>query len=336
MKNIHCGIIGKGTIGSEIYKRTMDKGWNVDFIASSKGIYDDFSMKKKISELSDIKEHIKKISKIDVIFLCIPTFDDGKTAFKYIKNSMDCRIPVVTCEKGALSNYYPYLSSSINNGKIGYSATVGGGSRILPYLKQRVSGHIMEIHAVLNGTLNYIFDGLSKEKSMGVIVDEAQKLGFAEPGAKNPLEVINSEATKDVPMKTAILFNVSGLSHNKINAKKIHPKNIDDEYLEILLRESEKRRYIVSITRERKDKEDVLCGFRYDVDGWHISAGFKNIKENPLYRELVPNGVNNAILTSEGMFGKDGSYILKGPGAGAGPTSLSMMLDAEMILDKHN
>ncbi|MBS3090863.1 hypothetical protein J4217_00250 [Candidatus Pacearchaeota archaeon] len=47
---------------------------------------------------------------------------------------------------------------------------------------------------------------------------------------------------------------------------------------------------------------------------------------------MVPSGVNNAVLTSEGEFGKDGSYVLIGPGAGPGPTALSMVIDAEKIL----
>jgi len=49
---------------------------------------------------------------------------------------------------------------------------------------------------------------------------------------------------------------------------------------------------------------------------------------------LVPGGVNNSILICEGKYGIDGTYRLSGQGAGAGPTTSSMIKDAIRLLQK--
>ena len=327
------GIIGTGNIGSELHRKLKLKGWNVLWVISTDGIFDGLPKTRKIDDSKNYQKHLKGL---DLVFLAIPTLDDGYIAYNYIKNCLAKNIPIVTCEKGALSNYFTELESSLSLGKIGYSSTVGGGSRLLRYLKERVGAQVEEMHAVVNGTLNYIFSGLSEGRSLGEVVEETKKLGYAEPGAKHPLDVINSEAIDDVRMKSAILFNVCNLTTQKIRAKDIKPNKIKNSELKKLNREAQNRRYIVSIEKNDDKEEDVIWGFKHRVNNWCISAGFKHIDDNPLFRKLIPEGVDNAILISEGEFGRDGAYVLSGPGAGSGPTTNSMIIDAEAILSKRS
>ena len=314
------GIIGAGNIGSELYRKTKALGWDIKFVLKDDGVYKNFD-----ERIDELKFHKKYEKGIDLAFLAIPTLDDGNAAYKYIKSFIKESIPVVTCEKGALSNYFRYLRPYLD--KIGYSATVGGGTRLLRYLEERISPDVKEIHAVINGTLNYIFDEVSRGRSLGEVAEEAKKLGYAEPGAKNHLEVINKEATKDIPMKTSILFNISKLASNCVNAKNIKCNEIGEPELKKLIKESKKRRYIVSISKE-DNGEDIIGGFKHKIEDWIISAGFKDISENSLYSKLVPSGVNNSILICEGEHGINGTYVLSGQGAGAHPTASSMIKDA--------
>jgi aspartokinase/homoserine dehydrogenase 1 len=325
---VKVGIIGVGNIGSELYNRIRAKEWDISCVIDVDGVYNDVSKEKKLG--MNYLEHIKGLN---LLFLAIPTFDDGKTAFNYISSSLEERVPVVTCEKGALSNYFSELEQAVKDERIGYSATVGGGSRLLRFLHERVGPQVEEIHAVVNGTLNYIFDQVSRGRSLGEVVRETQTLGYAEPGAAHPLEVINKEAIGDVPMKTSILFNICNLTKQRIRAKDMKTYQINDSELKRLVKEAVNRRYIVSITKDVNNEEDVIGGFKHKVDDWYVSVGFKHIEENPLFRELIPSGVNNSVILSEGKFGKDGSYKLSGPGAGSGPTTNSMVIDAEKILN---
>jgi len=331
------GLIGYGRIGQEVKKRVLQKGWAVPVIAITSGIYD--SGEKKIDELNN---WLKYFEKVDVAVLCISTLDDGTIAYNYIKNLVEKGIPVVSSEKGALGNYFPELRPWI--GKIGYSATVGGGTRLLHWLKDRLTPGIKEIHLIINGTLNYIFDGLSRGRALDEVVEEAKKLGYAEPEAKEVLEVINTEACKDIPMKISVLLNICGFG--EIRAKNIDAQKIGGIGLKKLVREATFRRYIVSITRaerrveknecssiaKEENEEDVVGEFKFPINEWLVSGGFKNRTQNPLFLQLVPPGVNNAAL----IYGIDGTYILTGPGAGATPTVMgSIIQDIEDLLKRN-
>jgi homoserine dehydrogenase len=325
---MRIGIIGAGHIGSELYRRAKLLNWDVRFVLRSDGVYKDLA--EKIGELEN---YIDFLDDIDIGFLAIPTLDDGRIAFEYMKSLLGRDIPIVTCEKGALSNYFSDLENNL--GEIGYSATVGGGTRLLRYLEEIMNEYVEEMHSVMNGTLNYIFSELSSGRSLGEVVNETKTLGYAEPQAETPLEVINQEATGDVPMKCSILYNIcfGRLVSERMRAKDVRPQGIEDRGLKKLIREAGNRRYIVSITKENNE-EDVIGGFKHKVGDWNISAGFKNKSENPLFLRLIPSGVNNAVLVSEGLHGIDGTYILSGPGAGAGPTASSMIKDAIKLLSK--
>ena len=324
---MRVGIIGAGNIGSELFRRVKQLGWDVLFVLKSDGVY------KNLTEKVDVENYQEHIYQkyiftdiLDVVFLAIPTLDDGKAAFDYLSFYLSRNIPVITCEKGALSNYFFELEKWLDN--IGYSATVGGGTRLLRYAKEMISANTLEMHAVINGTLNYIFDEISRGRTLGEITSEAKRMGYAEPGTKDPLDIINQESVEDVPMKTAILFNICNLSPEVIKGKEILARKIQERDLIKLIRESSKRRFVVSIIKKNRNQNDSIGGFSYEVGEWIISGGFIDIAANPIFHELVPHGVNNAIIICEGKYGVDGIYRLSGQGAGAGPTASSMIKDA--------
>lgn len=313
------GIIGYGNIGQEVEKQVLKKDWVVSAIARTSGIYN--SKREKIDELENWREHFKKV---DITVLCIPTLDDGTIAYYYIDKLLENGIPVVTSEKGAWGNYGPELKPW--KAKIGHSAVVGGGTRIIHWIKERLSPETKQIHLIINGTLNDILDGVSRGRTIDEMIDEVKKLGYAEPGAKEVLEVINTEAGRDVPMKTAALINLCDLG--EIRAKDIEVQNLDEKYKDRLEREAVFRRYIVSFTK-KENEEDVIGGFHFKINDWYVSGGFKNRTQNPLFLQLVPPGVNNAAL----IYGPEGSYINTGPGAGPEATVRgSIMWDIENLL----
>lgn len=315
------GIIGYGKIGTEVGRRVLERNWEIGVVTNTSGVYKvpEKGLRIKVDEPSNWLNHFEKV---DIAVLCIPTLDNGKIAYDYIKTLVEKDIPVVTSEKGAFGNYFPELESWID--KIGYSAVVGGGTRMLHWLRDRLTPprHITEIHLIINGTLNYCLDGWDRGRDIDEVVEEAKKLNYAEPGAQNTLEVINTESCRDVPMKIASLLNVCNFG--KIRAKDIDIKRISGADLKKLARESHIRRHIVSIVRKENDDDiiDMIGGFKFEINDWCVSAGFKNKTENPLFRQLVPPGVNNAAL----IHGVDGTYILTGPGAGDTPTVMGAII----------
>lgn len=294
------GIIGHGIIGSELSRRCLERNWETIIVKRS----DDW---------------LDKLQKTDVACLCISTLDEGEAAFQYLSELAKHGILVVTSEKGALGNYSPELEPFIAQGMIGYSATVGGGTRMIHWLKERLSPDAKEVHLIINGTLNYIFDGLSRGRTLDEVVEETKKLGYAEPGSQDAMTVLRTEAHKDIPMKVSIVLNLCGFG--RIRAREIRPQMITEIDLKQLVREAAFRRYIISITKH-KGEDDIIGGFNFKIGEWHVSAGFKHRNHNPLFLQLVPPGVNNAAL----IHGVDGTYILTGPGAGATPTVVGSII----------
>ena len=319
-----AGLVGAGLIGSTLADKLCMDDWEVGFVARRSGVY------SSGERLGDLDSYDNYCDGVDVAFLAIPTLDDGSTAHEYMRTFLGHGIPVVTSEKGAMSNYFAELEPSLN--MIGYSATVGGGTRLLRYLREMSGSNVVEVHGVLNGTLNYVFDQVSRGRSLGEVVEETKRLGYAEPGAHNPVDVVNGEL-HDVAMKASIVFNSCGLATKRIRARDIEYTQIDGADLRRLVREAADRRFIVSITREDGDN-DMIGGFTYCIDGWNISAGFRRVQESPMFQQLIPSGVNNALMIVEGEYGSDGTYVVKGQGAGAKPTISSMMKDAERLTMK--
>ncbi len=318
------GFIGAGRIGRRLCQRIVAKGWMVPVIVTRSGVfrYYDIGLTEKI----DAQWRWLDYFDVDAACLVISTEDDGTIALNYMKSLLGRNIPVVTSEKGALGNYFPELEKWL--AKIGYNASVGGGTKMLEWAKKRVDAEVEEVYAVVNGTLNYGFDEMSRARTVYEVFGETKTLGYAEPGPATPLEIINKESCGDVPMKVAILFNhcFARYAGQYIRAGDITPQAISEADLNRLIREAAKRRYIVSITK-REPEEDTIGGFTHKIGDWIISGGFKDKNENPLFLRLVPSGVNNSLLICKGKHGKDGTPCLSGEGAGVDPTTSTMMED---------
>ncbi|HEX5456002.1 MAG TPA: hypothetical protein VFW77_01410 [Candidatus Saccharimonadales bacterium] len=272
---------------------------------------------------------------VDVAFLAIPSFDDGNTARDIIKGLVERGIPVVTAEKGALANHYAELDPIMD--RIGISATVGGGTQMTPALTRQLSTRTRQVHGVVNGTVNFVADGIANGRTAGQVIDEAVSLGYAEPGASNHLEVMNGELVGDIPKKASILWNTvfrpifapdQVLSHTDLKQPEL-----DQDGFNRLIAEAGSRRYILSIVREGDElpEEDTIVGFRQPVDDdWVIMGGFRRITDNPLFQPLKIAGPGNGAVIANGPNESDGTYVVaSGPGAGPGPTSAAMVLDAE-------
>ena len=323
-----AGIIGFGNIGKKLYEKLLENGWKVTFIVTSEHVFGDSPDNPK-----DKSENwLNYCRDVDIVFLAIPTFDDGRTAFNYITAVIEKGIPVVTCEKGALSNYFAELKPILN--RIGYSATVGGGSGMIHFLQRRFFSGIREVHAIVNSTMNYIWDDLGMGNPLGHIVEEVKRLGYAEPGEKDPIRIILGEAGPDVTKKTSILFNLCFRPKTILHAKDIKVV-LTDEMVRQAITEAMSRRFVVSFERDGnfKEKDNDIVAFTHHIEGWVISGGFKRT-DSPLIARLCNSAtwVNNAILTVEGEDGSGGIYLCVGPGAGASPVATAMIRDAEGLL----
>ncbi|MBI3334089.1 hypothetical protein HYZ97_01260 [Candidatus Pacearchaeota archaeon] len=318
---MRAGIIGHGLVGRTVGKQLEALGSKVVFTRTTSGFYDGAQQISKDEAFSKEPQ---------AVFLAIPTKDDGTTAFNYIQDCLTRRIPIATCEKGAFGNYFPELSKVME--RIGYNASVGGGTRMLEHIRWYPREEIREVHCILNGTLNYVLDRVNRGASLEQAVAEAREKGYAEPLAASIKEVLEAESFHDIPMKTAIIWNVLNLTGNFLRAQELTKhRPMHEEDIERVAREAQTRRFYVSITpiEQARQEESRIGGFEAQIDGWQICAGFREIPKELREHLLVPK-VSNVlhIVNKRKQF-----YTLTGQGAGAEATAETMIADAQQHLN---
>ncbi|MFA7252355.1 MAG: hypothetical protein WC027_00670 [Candidatus Paceibacterota bacterium] len=283
-------IFGLGNIGSTLRRNISKEKIEIKYIVRSDGVFD-FGL-NKISEKENWKNFIDDI---DVAFVCIPTIGKGEEALKYSLALLEKRKSVITCEKASIAYHWDTLRQYKNI--LRYTASVGGGTKMLKEISRYKSKDIVNIKGVVNGTLNYISCNLKNGNSVEETVKEVLEKGFAEPGAKTLEEIIKAEMN-DVVLKTIIIANHSGL----------FDKIITRENVEVILSTQKdliSKRCIIDL-----NKEKIRCGFIEDTKADWLPDGVDNI--------LYINGEKKAFglgagaeATVESMLGDFCDCILK-------------------------
>ncbi|MDB5258871.1 MAG: homoserine dehydrogenase [Candidatus Taylorbacteria bacterium] len=271
----------------------------------------------------------------DIVFLAISTKDKGEAAKKYIEDCIEARIPIVTCEKGSLAYHADELRPFMH--RIGFSATVGGGTGMLRYLKGfRFDNKKVEINAMPNGTFNFIFDEFrsGRQRTPEQACQVARSRGYVEPGAVDALSIMNNELD-DVRMKTCVLFNRVLAARRVITPDDLGPLKLDREDLRGLFIDEVDYRMVVTFSNYELGMRQEYCRKKLvlrDIDGWHISVSFLQILYPTRLSSMLPKGADNVVSVTVGEEpNSQETYTLTGPGAGCRPTVSAMLADADEL-----
>lgn len=280
----------------------------------------------------------------DVVFVALPSSDSGEPAYSIIKHCLKRGAKVITCEKGALANYFQQLQQLSDSFRsLGINASVGGGSRLMEKSRAdfRDPHNICEIHLAINGTLTYIFSSIGPKAGTPVPINQAVRqtivLGYAEPGETDIKSIIRGEAEGDVPKKAAIFLNQSGLLEKSdyLNWQKLK-FSLKDAELRCVIKEAKRRRFIVSIypAGTESKPENIIGGFDIVHGKWRIVGGFMNVEQDPMLSDLarLKDAKNGAVVALGPKNALDGVNLITGPGAGPKPTVNTMLDDYLRIM----
>jgi homoserine dehydrogenase len=105
-------------------------------------------------------------------------------AYTIVRRALEQGASVVTANKMLLATHGPELLrlAGERGAQIRFEAAVGGGVPLIHGVREGLSGDTLTgVAGILNGTCNYILSRMSDtDEAMGVVLKDAQKLGYAE------------------------------------------------------------------------------------------------------------------------------------------------------------
>ena len=319
IKKMNIVIVGLGNIGSYFYNYLKK---NKNILANKTNTVPNIlyvstkSFEKKrnciISKKLWLKNCISatKMKNVDIIVELIGGAEGiaKKLVFEALKNKKH----VITANKALVAKYGDKLAeiAEKNNVNFEFEAAVCGGIPIIRSIKEGlIANNVIKIYGILNGTSNYILSSMDKDKlDYKDALIKAQKLGYAE---SNPSSDINGDdVASKIKILTALSFN-SFIDNKSIFVEGI--KNIDQTDI----------------------NNANLLGYKIKLFG--IAELINNkiiqrvhpalIKSNSYIANI--NGVLNAVIVESKPVGQS---VLQGEGAGAGPTTSSLISDLCSIL----
>ena len=240
-------------------------------------------------------------------------------------------ISVVTANKIAASSDYPNYrrlkeAARKRNVKFLFETNVGAGLPIINTINDLCNSgdRILKMEAVLSGTLNFIFNTISKDIPFSQTVRMAQEQGFSEPDPRIDL------SGKDVIRKLVILSREAGyeLNQEDVEAHLFIPQEFFDcsmeEFWEKLpsLDEDFERR------RAELEAKNMRWRFVAKMEDGKYSVSLRAVDN--LHSFYVLDGSNNIILLTTERYNKH-PMLIQGYGAGASVTAAGVFADIMSI-----
>ena len=247
------------------------------------------------------------------------------------KDFLSHNISVVAANKIAASSEYEIYEelkqiARQRGVKFLFETNVGAGLPVINSINDLIySGDkILKIEAVVSGTLNFIFNTISKDTPLSKTIRLAKDGGYSEPDPRIDL------SGKDVVRKLVILAREAGYRINQEDVEK--NLFIPDEYFDGSIDDFWKK--IPNLDADFEAKREIL-----EAEGkrWRFVARLENGKgsvslqevehEHPFYNLA---GTNNIILLTTERY-NEYPMLIQGYGAGASVTAAGVFADIMSI-----
>ena len=212
-KDIGIGLLGLGTVGSGVAEVLVTRA---DSLAEQAGlplilrkVLESNVNKRRSAKLSpnvfaSNPEEVLSHPDVDIV---IELIGGEHPAKEYIERAITNGKHAVTANKEVIAKhgYELFSLAGKHNTDLRYEASVGSGIPLISSFQQELAANrISVIHAILNGTSNYILTRMAQEGlDFATTLKQAQELGYAEADPANDIEGM------DAAYKLVILSNLA-------------------------------------------------------------------------------------------------------------------------------
>ena len=355
-KVLNLFICGIGTVGGnlieqirsqyETLKETRQLKLNVVGIASSKkaifnrdGIdLSNYREQLQDSNIANLKNEVIGMNIFNSVFVDCTASEQVASLYQ---DFLDHNISVVTANKIAASsaydNYAKLKQTALKRGvKFLFETNVGAGLPIIGTINDLLNSgdKILRIEAVLSGTLNFIFNTISKEIPFSETVRLAKEKGYSEPDPRIDL------CGKDVIRKLVILTREAGYKVEQEDVEKhlfmpdaFFEGSLDDFWKNLPSLDTD-----FEVRRQELDKEqkrwrfvakmETIPGSENNEKTFSASVSLEAV--GPRHPFYGLEGSNNIVLLTTERY-KEYPMLIQGYGAGAGVTAAGVFANIMSI-----
>ena len=321
MKAIKVGLLGIGTVGSgtfNVLRRNQEeirgragRGIEIAMVAD----LDVARAKSIVGDSIEVVDDARKVIANPEIDIVIELIGGYGVARALVLEAIAAGKHVVTANKALLAVHGTeiFAAAHAKGVIVAFEAAVAGGIPIIKALREGLTANRIEwIAGIINGTTNFILSEMrSKGLDFGVVLKEAQRLGYAE--ADPTFDIEGVDAAHKATIMSAIAFGIP------VQFDKAHVEGItklqaaDIKYAEQL----GYRIKLLGITRRRDN-------------GIELRVHPTLIPTNRLIANV--EGAMNAVVVQGDAVG---TTLYYGKGAGSEPTASAVIADLVDITRLH-
>src|SRR3982074_29774 len=182
------GLLGLGTVGSQVAER-LERGselvprrTGVD-LRLQRALVRDTAKARRYTPTAPLTTDPDEVLADPNVHIVVEVIGGVEPAHEYLRRAIQAGKHIVTANKEVMAKYGPDLVELALEQEVDiyFEAAVGGGIPLTATFKIDLrANEINSIEAIINGTTNYILDGMAQGKTYSAALEEARNLGYAE------------------------------------------------------------------------------------------------------------------------------------------------------------
>ena len=326
MQPIQVGLLGIGTVGSgtfqvlqrnqEEIRRRAGRGIQISMVAD----LDTGRARAVVGDAARVVADAREVIRNPDIAIVVELIGGYGIARALVLEAIAAGKHVVTANKALLAVHGSEIFAAARERGVvvAFEAAVAGGIPIIKALREGLTANRIEwVAGIINGTTNFILSEMrSKGLDFGVVLKEAQRLGYAE--ADPTFDIEGVDAAHKATLMSAIAFGV--------------PVQFDKAYVEGItalqaadIRYAEQLGYRIKLLGITKRRDDLKSAAG-------LAKGASGGIELRVHPTLVPSarlianveGAMNAVVVQGDAVG---TTLYYGKGAGSEPTASAVIAD---------
>lgn len=310
---IGVGLMGMGVVGSEVARVLIQDAERIaqkvgrPLVLSGVLVRDKTKPRSSVIPTHYLTTDAQELLADPSIDVIVELIGGERPAVDYLRSAIARGKHAVTANKDVMATYGPELIGLAEEQGVNllYEASVGGGIPIIgPLQKDLLANEFTSLHAIINGTTNYILTKMSQEgMEFQVALRRAQELGYAEADPAKDIEGV------DAAFKLAILATLA--FHTRVVGGDVYREGI-----------SRLTAWDFQYAQELGYTIKLLAIARRNGGGLSVRVHPAMLPNQHLLSKV--DGVLNAVEIEGDLVGR---VVFHGRGAGPGPTTSAVLGD---------